>query len=251
MIFYEKERAEFILKNGFSSFMSSGDLILLAKYFKSIGKNNPQTRKSLLDFCYKYNPEFNEVLSKKSIDYAMKISQNYKLRERFDVPIFQNELDIIRKLKNFKKEKILFVMLVIAKYFKLNPSIKKEKIDEKYINNFYIGYKMTEILKIAKINISKKERNNIVHELYLGGYISPTLRGSYQILFAESEGEQSILVDNLDDIVSFYPMYCSSCGKPLSVVAKRHSLCEECYAESRKTTYRESSKKYYRKNLNR
>lgn len=232
-IFYEKERAEWLLENGFSSFMSYSDLLILAKYFKHMGKNRTQIRKSLLAFCVKYNPDFNDVLSRKKIDSVINKAQKYGLRLKFDVPITKKEMASIKAIGDYKKEKILFVMLVISKYFRLNPTNLKEKLPSKYDENFYVNEKLTDIVKMAGINITKAERQRIIHELKMTGLIDATLKGSYKIEFVDSTSKPSFFVTDMNNIVSFYPFLCQKCGKIIEK-KKRHNLCDGCYSLARK-----------------
>lgn len=233
-IFYEKERAEWLLENGFSSFMSYSDLLILAKYFKHMGKNRTQIRKSLLTFCIKYNPDFNDVLSRRIIDSVIESSQKYGLRVRFDVPITQIEIDTIKLLQDYKKEKIVFVMLVLAKYFRLNDMRLKKKVESKYDDRFYVNEKLTDIIKMAQISVQKQERQKIIHELTLSGLVEPTYNGDYRIMFADIESKPIFFVTNLNDIGSFYAFNCQKCGKALERKAKRHNLCDGCYSLARK-----------------
>ena len=233
MIFYEKDEAEKILVSGFTSFMSYSDLSLLAKYFKYLGKNKSQIRKSLIDFCYKYNPEFNEVLSRNSIDNAIKSSQKYFLRLKMDVGVTEKEISLIKGCGDYKMQKIIFVMLVISKYLKYNNTRIHAKSPTPYDKNFYVPMKFTEILKIAKVNINRSDRIRMLSGLKSSGLISFTYVGSFQIMFVDEDSEPFIVVNNMNDIISFYPFYCEVCGKIVKNKAKRHNLCEECYKEKR------------------
>ena len=78
MIFYEKEEAEKILSSGFSNFMSFKDLLLLAKYFKYIGKNKTQIKKSLVEFCEKHKQKDSFVINaikKSKVVYGKTVSE--------------------------------------------------------------------------------------------------------------------------------------------------------------------------------
>jgi len=233
MIFYEKEYAEILLKSGFSSFMNFEELSLLAKYFKSIGQNKTQIKKSLMDFCIKYCSDFNEVLSRGKIDSAIKNSQKYGIRLEIEINVNHDELEIIKNFGDYKRQKILFVMLVVSKYFKYNNIRLIPKKNNEYSEYFYTNYKFINVLKLAKVNVGKVERMNILYDLEQSGLITTTSTGDFKINFICEDSEKEIVVDNLDDIISFYPIYCEKCGKRIKNKAKRHNLCEECYAEKR------------------
>lgn len=237
MIFDEKEEAEKILKNGFSSFMSFKELLIIAKYFKYMGKNKTQIRKSLIEFCEKHNDEFNEVLARESIESAIDNAQKYSLRIKMDITITEDELEIIKHYENIKYQRILFVMLVVAKYFKYNHTKIKPKEPTPYDDNLYLNAKITEIIKISGLNINKKERNALIHTLETAGLIMTTYVGSFQIIFVDEDSPVGIVINDMNKIIDFFPFYCEKCGKKLEKKAKRHSMCEECYLTYRKEKF--------------
>jgi hypothetical protein len=247
VIFYEKEQAEKILKNGLSSFMSYPELSLLAKYFKYLGKNKIQIENSLIEFCKKNVPEFNEILSRRTIDNAVKSSEVYKIRLPIYINITEFEVESIKNSGDYKKQKILFCMLVIAKYFKYNDVNIIKKEPTKYDSNFYTNCSLMNILKIAKINISKKERNTIQYELHQAGYTTAVDDNSFQLHFINEDSPVSIIVTDMDNIVNFYPIFCENCKKRIPQKPKRHCLCDECYKEKRKEVIRNNSRAYWRK----
>ena len=244
MIFYEKEQAEKILKNGLSSFMSYPELSLLAKYFKYLGKNKIQIENSLIEFCEKNVPEFNEVLSRSTIDSAVKKSQLYKIRLPMNINITKAEIEDIKKSGDYKKQKILFCMLAMAKYFKYNDINIIKKEPSKYDDNFYTNCSLINILKIAKINICKKERNTIQYELHQSGYTTAVGDESFQVHFVDEDSPVEIIITDMDNIINFYPIFCEGCGKRIPQKPKRHCLCEDCYKEKRKAAIRESTRRY-------
>ena len=131
IIFCEKKHAEWMLENGFHNFMSSQDLSILARYLKYIGKNKTQIKSDLIDFCKRYNPEFNEVIYDKKIRWVIGTCDKYKLRITMSIKVTEKELETIKSVKNYKYEKILFVMLVIAMYFKHNRiRIQNDKVKD-------------------------------------------------------------------------------------------------------------------------
>lgn len=248
MIFYEKDHAEKLLKTGFTSFMNYQDLSVLAKYFKHIGKNRTQIRKSLLEFCEKFTPNFNEILSRNKIEDAIKTSDEYGIRLPIDIVVTNVEIDIIKNCGDYKRQKILFVMLVISKYFKYNNTRLAPK-DDKYNNDFYVNDTFINILKIAKVNVSRVERCNILHDLQQSELITTKKTKkdiSFEINFVCDDSEVAIVVSDMNNIIGFYPFYCEKCGKVVENKAKRHNLCNECYAENLNKRQRESKRIWWR-----
>lgn len=249
MIFDEKKAAEKILKNGFSSFMSRKDLYILAKYFKYIGKNKTQIRKSLIEFCEKYNPEFNEVLSRERINNAIKNSDKFGLRLPVTINITESELESIKNVGNHNRQKILFVMLAISKYAKYSGTRYIPKKETIYDDNFYINEKTTSILKMAKVNMNKIDRRKVFADFKKLGVIDSTYRGAFRIMIVDESSPVSLTIADMDNMIDFYPFYCEKCGKITGRVGKKHNLCQACYQEKRRMVIKESTRKYRSNNV--
>jgi hypothetical protein len=260
----EKQYAENLLIHGFSYFMSLRDLSVLAKYFYYLGHNKKEIECNLIKFCQKYNSSFNTIISNWVIKKSLTICKNYKLRIPMEVNITENELNTISQLDNYKYEKILFVMLVCAKNEKLNKTkIKEKRINadkiSKYKNNFYVNSKFTEILKLAKVNISKDERNKILYDLNQMGLVEATHNGSFKINFVDITNATEVPVNVLsdDNMIDAYKQWkpketikCSECKCTIEKKSNRHTLCDNCYKEHRKEDNRNNYKKYYYNNKN-
>lgn len=220
----EKTYAEDRLKNGFTRVMSFVDLSMLAKYFKYLGKNKLQIREDLILFCKKFYGDYNEVLFSERLQKAIDTIDKAELRIFKPVGITKNEIDVIHTVSDFRYQKILFIMLIISKIFY-----------EKGETNYYCNNSFTEVLKEAKVNINKKERERILHELNLTSLVSSTLNGSIKINFIdENQKDFYIIVNDKNNLISFFPFRCFSCKKELDKISKKHNLCEDCYAEKRR-----------------
>lgn len=232
MIFCEKTYAENLLKNGFSKFMSYNDLAILARYYRFLGKNKTQIYDDLIDFCKKHNSDFNEVLSFKKIKNAIKTTDKYSLRIGSDTNITKVEMQKILELSDYKIQKVLFIMLALSKYFKQHKTNIKEKKETKYSNNFYVNEKFTNILRMAKVNLSKAKRLEMMQFLEEAGYITTTLVGSFKINFVDIYSPIEIEILDIDNAISFFPFYCKSCGiKYIPIIRNRVGLCNTCYQE--------------------
>ena len=239
IIFDEKKYAEKILEEGFSRFMSLKDLIILSKYYSYLNNSSIQIKKNLIGFCKKYNPEFNNIIWDWKIDKAISSGKKYGLRFEQKVNISKKEIEFIKTLKNYKLEKILFVMIVVAKFFRRNK------------NELYINANIGDIFNLAKIRADRTEKNQMIYKLNTAGYIKATLVGSFKIeldnIDNKNDNDDYIVVDDFDNIVSFYPVTCISCGIAIINKSKRHDFCDNCYKDFRKEDVRNNVQKY-RKN---
>jgi hypothetical protein len=260
IILDEKQYAEDLLKHGFCHFMSLKDLSILAKYFYFLGNNKKEIENNLIIFCKRFNPAFNEIISGWVIKKSLSICKEYKLRIPIKINVFRNELDVISQLDNYKYEKILFVMLVCAKNEKLNKTRIKSKNNKKHTDNYYVNSNFIEILKLAKVSVSREERNKILYELNKLEFINATHSGSYKVNYIEqSSDETEILLSVLsnNNMIDVYKKWkpietikCSKCFITIEKKSNRHGLCKDCYKKHRKESVRKYAKDYYYKNKN-
>ena len=239
---------EKILENGFfSDSINSYDLHLLAKYFFGLGLDNAEIKEKLISFCKKEDQYFSPVIYRKLIKKAISDARKFSLRDgNVDVIITQKEIDIIKKL-DLNLSKILFVMLVLAKFDKQNPT----KIKKKESKEYYCNYSYEEIFRIAKISINPDEIDLIKYTLDGDlGYVSATTMGeeNWKILIVDNDSETCLTVNDLQNIISFFPYFCSKCGNKIENISKHHSMCRKCYQEYRKEIIRTNSREYKRKN---
>jgi hypothetical protein len=231
IIFDEYKYAKGLLAHGFMKFMSNTDLTILAKYLRYIGKTDEQIKQDLNEFCLKHNPEFNPVISRNNLDAALKKSKKRFLVIPQPIPITQQEIDSIKRLKDYKSEKVAFVLLVIAKHFRINLGWKI------YVANI----KKSEIFSRAKITSPKPQKDAILTKLDRDfGLIDTMILGSTQdasirVAFVDEKSEPIFVVDDLDRMVEFYHPHCNVCGKDTHQEKKRSDgMCNCCRFERNK-----------------
>lgn len=238
-IFDEKSYAEKMLTDGFLGSKMGSDLLILAKYYFYLGELYETVWKNLSIFCSRFLKEYDEDLYAEKIDGIVKTANRLNLRIPVNVPITEKEIQSIKEIKNYKLEKVLFTMLVLAKYYKLtNPSKKNASSKYYYVNNSF-----NEILKYAH---TTQKGNEVVHKLYVLGKIDRSkIIDSYIIKFTDNEdtSDIEILVTNMENIISFYPFYCSKCGKDIIRTGRSQKMCNDCWKEQQ----RENSKISMRK----
>ncbi len=251
MIFNELEFATNLLKTGFSRDKSISDLFILAKYYRHLGMSKKDVEKELLGFCRRFNPEFNMVTDGWRIDNAVNNSQKYKLRLPIDIAITQNELNIIEQVDNYKYQKILFVMLVCSKNEKYNGTKIKPKKNKSI--DFFVNSSFIDVLKIAKVNINKDERNIILHELNVLRLVEATYYGSFKIKYVDESSKMVLTIQSNGDMIEEYKKmkkrvkYCIDCNKPFEPNSNRQERCEDCAKKREKEKTREYVRNYRNK----
>ena len=238
IIFNELEYAKSLIKNGTNKFVTLRDLIILAKYYRGEGYSESEIVDYLSNFCAKIS-EYANIIYGNKIELALKKSKDRTLRTPKPVPITKSEMLVIRALKNYRYEKVLFTMLVLGKYYKLTKTTSG-KVSS---NLYYIKNYPNEILKLAHVTAKKDE--NIFNFLYQAGLIDNSrVLDAYFIKFtnADDESEIDFYVSDIDKIVDFYVPICEKCGIVLEKKSKMHGFCSDCYREKRLETYRTSNR---------
>jgi hypothetical protein len=136
--------------------------VLLTKYYSELGEDCVKIKNNILDLFESTDPEFNRVLNSGWVERLVKANHNEKISDVSYIPVTQYELDKIASVKNLNMEKVLFAMLVCAKYD------KKEKFNDYWYNEQVVntGLQMfSELFKMAKISQKKDAQFNILNSI--------------------------------------------------------------------------------------
>ena len=237
MIFDEKEYAENLLRSGSVKFMYYVDLVILAKYLRHIGKNNVQIKGDLIEFCKKFNLDYNEVIYDQRISNAIKTSQKSTLKMHLDINVTENEMKTIRNAGGYNVQKILFVYLVLAKHDKNNNTLTKKNEKEKYKDFYYVSNGTSNkffVFGLAKVNLRGDERVKLLYELGQAGLLGHTRKGSVTVLFVNEDSPIDTVVTDMKNIISFFKYTCQICGKVIDNPSNKKNICDECYRKQRK-----------------
>lgn len=164
-------------KNGYTK----TDLFMYTKYLKykkviesgidyenitedQLRSYNQSIECELRAFCERACLDFNYTTKYQDIDFALEYSCKYKLKLPRLLPITQREWNSIMSVSNENYRKMLFVMLVDAKYYKyFSTSVDNDKqIDSDTV--FYVRMTRSEIQKAAKV----KYANQSEKDFFLG-----------------------------------------------------------------------------------
>ena len=246
----EDKEIERIMRDGFkNNEMNFRELRLVAKnYLWNFGYTKHKTEKMLNVFCMEHDKNFNEVKDKKILKSAIKGASKREIQGTKAIPVYKKELEAIETLKNFKVQKIAFVMLVLSKFYHKDGG-----------KNYYFGLDgISEAIGISKMRLSKRMFNNYTGDMETAGLIESPIRGrkesNYVILkYVEEGGEIAFEVNTGEEyqIINRYISYyggeiicCSSCGKPVIKKARNSRMCEECWREKRKADIRYNVAKF-------
>lgn len=224
-------------KNGYTK----TDLFMYTKYLKykkaiesgvdyesitedQLRSYNATVECELRAFCERACLDFNYTTKYQDIDFALEYSCKYKLKLPRPLPITQREWNSIMSVSNENYRKMLFIMLVDAKYYKyFSTSVESNRqIDADTV--FYIRMTRSEIQKAAKV----KYANQSEKDFFLGCInrkglfnISDSELCSWYIKFVDISNEDIIeYITDYDHLDLYYEKLsggrigkCNYCGK--------------------------------------
>jgi len=218
-VFDEIVYCEELLKNK-PKIIKNKYLYMLLKYFYYSGLKKADAIDKIKEFCRACEQNYNFTLAENVFINLEKVYGKQKIKIPRNVGITKKELESIRNCNDYKKEKILFVMLVISKN-------NHGTSDKYYINKV----KDSTLFRLAKVYLNKTDRDKLMRELYAEEYFSKPRHDQQNLLinFVDVSEEYEIIITNMNNIVSFYPFYCDSCGERIDNVTGKRKLCDECY----------------------
>lgn len=238
-------------KNGYTK----TDLFMYTKYLKykkaiesgidyenitedQLRSYNQSIECELRAFCERACLDFNYTTKYQDIDFALEYSCKYKLKLPRPLPITQREWNSIMSVPNENYRKMLFVMLVDAKYYKyFSTSVENDKsIDANTV--FYVRMTKSEIQKAAKV----KYANQSEKDFFLGCInrlglfdISDSRLCSWYIKFVDTSDEDIIeYIADYEHLDLYYEKLsggrigkCKYCGRLFK--QGKTNIAEYCY----------------------
>lgn len=133
------------------------------------------TETALINFCENNCRDFNYTIKFNDVDIAVDYSRKYKIKRPLPVFITQKEWDAVSSLDNDNYRRMLFVMLVNAKYCRMyNTTIGAPKnFNENTV--FYCQMTKSEIYKAGKVKFADQEECDLsLSCLYNKGFFDIT-----------------------------------------------------------------------------
>jgi len=249
----EKIIVDKIIEDGFSGgFANWKDIALLAKYYRwELGYGDRRIRSSINRFCEDNDKNFNSIRSRDMVWNATRQSKRYKLRDVKDIGVTLKEVKNIQSAKDFKHQKLLFVLLVFSKALK--HSYVSTKPGRRQFGYSVSNSLVKNVIDAAKISIPSREFFYIVHELYKLELVRPTYSDTIKLMFVDEKSKPVIIVDDTENIISFYVNYCGGeigycqeCGDSFvkEKNINRYKFCDVCAMEVRRLKTRDRVRKH-------
>ena len=207
----------------------SSTLNLLARYYREIGKNDDEIKELLSDFlnrCLK--DKYKESKWIDSIFYQVIKSKKYNLKKVDNVIVTKSEIEIIQSVKGKSRQKVLFTLLVLAKYY--------NAVSDKNKNWTNLEYK--KIFKLANVQLSIQNQALLINDLYNCGFVNVSKnvgKPNIQVNFVNNEPDTVLTITRLKDLGKEYLMFCGEdyircqkCGTLVKNYKNTNKYCKTC-----------------------
>ena len=207
----------------------SSTLNLLARYYREIGKNDDEIKELLSDFlnrCLK--DKYKESKWIDSIFYQVVKSKKYNLKKVDNVIVTKSEMEIIQSVKGKSRQKVLFTLLVLSKYY--------NAVSDKNKNWTNLEYK--KIFKLANVQLSIQNQALLINALYNCGFVNVSKnvgKPNIQVNFVDNESDAVLTITRLKDLGKEYLMFCGEdyircqkCGTLVKNYKNTNKYCKTC-----------------------
>jgi DNA-directed RNA polymerase subunit RPC12/RpoP len=233
MILNEEKFAKELLTGQNDSIKSIRQKIdLIARYnYHVMNKKADESYTSIVKWLEKHHEIFSEQTYSNVISDCIKKAAKRPFYHIEGIKITKKEIETITSRENLRHEKILFVLLCMA---------KQQKVAYGFDNGL-VSYKITDLFKAARVSVPVDERENILHELLKAGLIGLPMKNDTRCLFVKfvDESDDVALELSEQDCGELAYAYlhhtgkanvfrCSKCGKLIKQSKKYGDICKGC-----------------------
>lgn len=200
----------------------------LAQYYVSIHNNDDKVAfENIKNYIEQHDDNFYYEQYISDINKCIRKAKKYELKNIDCIVITKSEMDIIQSFNDIKKEKIVFVLIALAKYF-----------NALYGNDRDCCFAKTrDIFKYARVVIPTNERDYYLHFAYESGVLLPnfSIGSNMQLVgvVSHTEEESVLVLDEYDykELAYAYLNYknggykkCKECGAWFKVKSSEPNL---------------------------
>lgn len=192
--------------------------------------NDQDNYKYTVRWANKYHSNFDESCYSNLIFDAIKRAHKNPFYNIDGIQITKSELDIITSLGNLRAEKMLFVLLCMA---------KQQSVANSFTNGL-VKYSIPDLCKLARISVPAEEREYILYEIVKSGFLNYPKKNNTQCLMVNFIDNDSDVILNINEVDCQELAYvylnwknnggydrCASCGR-LFKKNKNRKYCIEC-----------------------
>ncbi len=229
IIFDQKKYAEDVINNGYSSKRHiNRDNIILVKYWKYMGLNKSEIESNLRKFMSRYKYLYNRNILDSRIRRAMNIGMRYELVTGVTVEILDNEIELINQLDTTQQRRLMFVLLVIWKFWGMEDFRASNK----------------DIIGLTKTKMRNDVFWNNIHQITKKGLLCKRKyrEKDYYVVNMKQVGKPIITINNYKNLIYHYLAldepekygYCEECGAIIKITSNRKIYCRACWREVRR-----------------
>lgn len=156
-----------------------------------LNKNESQNYISTVQWLNKHQDNFDESSYSNVISKAIKVANKKPFYKIDNIIITKKEFNIIESLGNIREEKILFVLLCMAKQQALSFSF----------SDGLVKYTITNLCNMARISVPADDREYILHDILTKGLISCPKKNDTKCLkvnFIDVDGDAQLILNEVD-----------------------------------------------------
>lgn len=206
---------------------------LISRYnYHVLNKSEDESYKSIVKWLEKHHDIFCEQNYSNIISKYINKAKKSPFYHIDSIKITRSEMNIIQSQKNLRYEKLLFVLLCLAKV---------QKVSYKFENNL-INYDIRQLFKMARVSVPADMREDILHDFLVAGLIELPKKNDTKCLFVKfvdnNENDIAFEVDEKDcsDLAYCYLYFvkknnvfrCAKCKKLTKQSKKFGDICQEC-----------------------
>lgn len=230
-ILNEKEYCENLLKSNEETKHPGHDLVLLAQYYYQIvGYRKSKITKLLLQWLANHYPPFQHKKEEwaETCESIARKTGGKTLLEIEGVSITESELETIGRINDKQLERLLFVMLCVAKY----NLAKTEKMGG------WVNLDIKDIFTAARIGGTNEAKAKKIHSLVALGLLETPKKVdkvNCRVNFIDSNSPQALFVSDFRELGYEYEAYkgrkifkCTQCGRLERYTEGNNGLCKAC-----------------------
>jgi hypothetical protein len=211
-------------------------------------QNEEDTYINTIKWLKKYQDNFDESCYSNIISDAIKKAHKYPFYVINNIQISRSELESISSLDNLRAEKILFVLLCMAKQQRLSNGF----------TNGLVKYSITDVCKMARVSVPAEDREYIFHHILKNGLIDIPKKNDTKCLIVNFINFDDVVLElseiDCQELAYVYLNWknkgkgytrCKKCERWMKQSkTKPKKYCEECAKETERKNSKERVRRY-------
>lgn len=211
-------------------------------------RSDDDAYKETVKWLKQYHNNFDESSYSNVISDAIKAADKYPFYIIDNIKITRSELEIISSLDNLREEKILFVLLCMA---------KQQSMANGFTNGL-VKYSITELCKTARVSVPADDREYILYDIVQRGLLGYPKKNNTQCLIVNFINTDEVVLEldetDCQELAYVYLHWkndgkgytrCQRCNRWMKQSkTKPKKYCEDCGKDALKESWKEASQRY-------